>query len=159
MLKRILIVVGVIALGARILVVQNENRHRGAGTETTTIGRMRELMAAQAAYAQMSGGYYARVECLVEPGGCGFAARRPLLEPAFLQTERGGYNFEVRLGPDAKSYAYVALPRKGFFGRRTNSFAVRAFCADATQRICSTPDGSAPAEAGGRCGSSCPDLR
>lgn len=126
--------------------------------EPSILGQMRQLIAAEAAYAQVSGGYYARVECLVQPGTCGMAARPPLLDPLFLRTERWGYNLELRLGPDAKSYAYLAVPVKGFFGRK-NPSAVRAFCADDTQRVCFTPDGSAPAEAGGRCLPACQDLR
>ena len=125
--------------------------------EPTILGQMRQLIAAEAAYAQMSRGYYARVECLVQPGTCGIAPRPPFLDPLFLGTERWGYGLELRLGADAKSFAYLAVPLKGFF--RANPHSVRGFCGDETGRICFTTDGTAPPVQGGRCAPRCQDLR
>jgi Hint domain len=131
---------------------------RGPSTESDALGSMRTLMAAQAAYAQMSGGHYARVECLVSPGTCGFPPRRAFVDPSFLEAERGGYSFDLRLGPDGKSYAYVAIPVKGLFGRAHPS-AIRGFCGDDTERLCFTVDGTPPPVAGHRCAPNCQDLR
>jgi hypothetical protein len=139
--------------------------------ESATLGDMRTLMSAEAAYQAASGGYYGPPECLVAPPTClhGY----PVNLPTFLDSQlasrmpKSGYRRAFHPGapapppadgkPGAKgglvSYAYVAVPlRPGLSG-------VRGFCGDSTGRICFTVDGSAPPVTDGLCDPQCADLR
>ena len=132
------------------------------------IGTLRSMIGAQAAYAQMNGGHYDRIECLAQPAACGLRQAPSFLDPSFLQGERQGYRFDLRLGakppPGARgivsptsvtSYAYLAVPVKSLF----SSYQYRGFCGDDTGTICFTMDGTAPPVADGHCAPSCQQLR
>lgn len=140
-------------------------------TESGTLGDIRTLISAEAAYQAASGGYYGPPECLAAPTTClhGY----PVNQPTFLDSQlaslmpKAGYKrafypgapahppADGRPGPKGGllSYAYVAVPlRPGLTG-------VRGFCGDSTGRICFTTDGSAPPVNDGVCDPGCVDLR
>ena len=146
-------------------------RHPPNSSESSTLGDMRTLLLAEAAYQAASGGAYGTPECLAGPTAClhGYSTN----QPTFLDSQmasllpKTGYKREFHPGaaapppadgkPASKgglaSYAYTAVPvRFGVTG-------TRGFCADSTGRLCFTTDGSAPAVTDGSCAATCQDLR
>ncbi len=144
-------------------------RARVSANEAATIGDIRTMISAQAAYQSMSGGYYGTPDCLARPKEC-----IPNYDgPHFLDAElaaaqvKSGYRRTFHPGPavdaaldgsavPAKSfatYAYVAVPAN------VGQTGVRGFCGDASGRICFTNDGSAPGVTNGECDPGCQDLR
>lgn len=146
--------------------------HRPPNTsEPATLGDIRVLLSAEAAYRAASGGAYGPPECLAAPTTCipGYS----VTQPTFLDSQmasllpKSGYKRAFHPGPAAlppadgkpapkgglARYAYTAVPvRPGLTGSR-------GFCADSTGRLCFTTDGSAPPVADGRCAETCQDLR
>lgn len=126
---------------------------RAALNEFGAMGSVRSMMSAQAAYMS-SKGSYGELACLVEPARCGLPGAKAFVDPDTAAASRRGYRLRLVVGKSAGAaagtYAYLAVPEQpgvtGFHG----------FCADDTNRICYTQDGSEPALAGGRCAPSCP---
>jgi hypothetical protein len=130
--------------------------------EAATIGDIRTIIAAEAAYQRRNSGAYDSLACLAAPASCipGFAANGPAFLDRDLATRetRSGYSRMFHAGPGAhaegtsstsvKTFAYVAVPAEP--GRS----GCRAFCGDSTATICYTPDGRMPSVTGGLC-----DLR
>jgi type II secretory pathway pseudopilin PulG len=135
-------------------------RARVSANEATTIGDIRTVISAEAAYQSINAGYYDKLECLSGPGRCipGYGG------PSFLSDQwpevKSGYRRRFHAGPAAEptpvreshaspsslqSFAYVAIPAS------VNQTGVRGFCGDDTGIICYTLDGSAPAVRDGRC--------
>ena len=144
-------------------------RARVSANEAATIGDIRTVISAEAAYQSYSGGYYGPPECLAAPATCLPAYSGPnFLEPEFASaTVKSGYRrtfhpgSAVASGSDGtaaprgslESFAYVAVPRE------PGKTGIRGFCGDAKGRICFTTDGSPPAVTGGLCDPRCTDLR
>ena len=144
-------------------------RARVAANESATLGDIRTVIAAEAAYQPQNKGYFGRFECLGRPAGClpGYTG------PAFLDgtlasgAVKNGYQRTFHPGKavtvasdgtsawhgSVMSFAYVAVPEK------VGQTGVRGFCGDAKGRICYTTDGSPPAVTDGLCGPGCTDLR
>jgi hypothetical protein len=130
--------------------------------EAATIGDIRTIIAAEAAYQRRNSGAYDSPACLASPASCipGFAAEgTAFLDPDLATRDtRSGYSRTFHAGPrvpsertsptSVKTFAYVAVPTEP--GRS----GCRAFCGDSTATICYTPDGSMPSVTGGLC-----DLR
>jgi hypothetical protein len=125
--------------------------------ESSTLGDVRSLLAAEAAYRAWNGGSYDRLECLSRPWEClpGYPEPVFFLEPEMASLQpRSGYDRFFFPGPAARagkspssisSWAYVAVPT------RPGQTGTRGFCADSTERICVTADGSMPPIAEARC--------
>jgi type II secretory pathway pseudopilin PulG len=132
-------------------------RRQVAQNETAAIANVRAVMAGQEAYRARSGGLYATLECLAAPAKClpGYDG------PPFVDTEsaalapRDGYRYFFDGNASLTSFAYVAVPLK------PGQTGVRAFCGDASGRVCYTTDGAMPEVEGTSCPAAedCMDLR
>jgi hypothetical protein len=124
--------------------------------EWQTLGDVRTIIAAEAAYQGANGGYYDTLECLVRPWDCipgyGKDSTR-FLDEELLSTVRAGFQREFHRGPagpglspsSMRRYAYVAFPME------VSDLRTRGFCGDDEGRICFTRHGTRPAVDAGRC--------
>ncbi len=144
-------------------------RARVSANEAGTIGDIRTVISAEAAYQSASGGYYGPLDCLARPAECIPAYAGPtFLDPQLASgAVKSGYRRTFHPGnPVAQaadgsaaprgsleSFAYVAVPME------SGKTGVRGFCGDSNGRICFTTDGSAPEVTGGACDPGCQDLR
>jgi type IV pilus assembly protein PilA len=155
-LIELLIVVAIIGIIAAIA-IPSLLRARVSANESATIGDIRTVISAQAAYSSTNGGLYeSSWPCLVSPfTGC--IPSYPPNSPTFLDSQiaalspKSGYNrtTDVSLGAPANlgnlqsptstaAYAYVASPvAQGQTG-------VRGFGGDSSGVLCFTPTGTAP---------------
>jgi type IV pilus assembly protein PilA len=154
-LIELLIVVAIIGIIAAIA-IPSLLRARVSANESATIGDIRTVISAQAAYASTNGGLYeGDFDCLVSPFTC--IPSYPTTSPTFLDsqiaglTAKSGYNrTSVALaaptalntasqsGTSTASYSYLASPlAQGQTG-------VRGFGGDSSGVLCTTPDGVAP---------------
>ncbi len=148
-------------------------RARVSANESATIGDIRTVISAQAAYQSSNGGFYGGdLECLATPSACipGYPANGPTFLDSALASlsAKSGYSRKLYVSSvpvggatgqplsrsSVASYAYVAVPiNRGQTG-------VRGFCGDASGVICYTPDGGAPRTRNGTCDpSSCRRLQ
>ena len=138
-------------------------RARVSANESATIGDIRTVISAQAAYQSANGGWYdGNLECLAAPfAGC--VPSYPASGPTFLDSvlaarqPKSGYvrRFEpgrmLAVDPAASSptsvgeYAYVAAPVNA------GQTGVRSFCGDSTGLICFRADGGDIRVLGGVC--------
>jgi hypothetical protein len=160
-------------LGIAAISIPSLLRAKLSALESATIGDLRTMISAQAAYREQNDGLYeARLECLAAPATClpdYPKDGRPFLEPSLASlVEKAGYRRVFHPGP-------VGAPRSAGRGRTRppglSSFAVTAvpvayegmhgFCGDSTGVICFTRDGSEPrVTPDGRCDlSTCKALR
>ena len=132
--------------------------------EGVIVNDMRRVIAAEAVYESLNGGFPDKLECLETPRRCipGYPEDGPsVLEPALARlAPENGYTREFHPGPAAPfipptsspsslaRWAYTAVPTRD---RRSR----KAFCVDSTQRICTTVDGSAPPVKDGQCAMPC----
>ncbi len=140
-------------------------RARVSANEAQTIGDLRSIISAQAAYASSNGGHYDQLECLARPLECipGYPADGPAFLSEVYPAVRAGYNREFQGGLPAdgsevafanlsptsvQSFVYLAYPVSPATG-------IRGFCADYTGRICVTMDGSKPPVVDGQCDPGC----
>jgi hypothetical protein len=146
-------IVGIVAA----IAIPSFLRARVSANEAATIGDIRTVISAQAAYQSANTGFYdGRLACLARPAECvpGYAG------PAFLDAAiasgqaKSGYGREFVAGTavdpssfgegaamspsSVTGYAYVAWPVEN--GRT----GTRAFCGDASGVICFTADGRRP---------------
>jgi prepilin-type N-terminal cleavage/methylation domain-containing protein len=156
-LIELLIVVAIIGIIAAIA-IPSLLRARISANESATIGDIRTVISAQAAFQSANGGWYTGdITCLnnVVPGNC--IPSYPANAPTFVDTAiaslapKSGYSRSFQSGPapvpiatavsgatSASSYAYVASPvNQGQTG-------VRGFAGDASGIVCFTPDGNTP---------------
>ncbi len=132
--------------------------------ESGTLGDIRTIVSAQAAYQSANAGYYDRLECLAAPRAC--LPSYPETAPTFLDSylasgfNKSGYRRHFIAGSRApqgltassmSSYAYIAVPIV------PGETGVRGFCADGQGVICTTSDGSMPFVRDGRCVSTIQD--
>jgi hypothetical protein len=136
-----------------------------AANERAAIANVRAVMAAEEAYRARNGGFYDTLTCLAAPDECIESYQGPgFLAPELAALEpRHGYRYlftpylELRVmarrGADAApakrvpitAFAYAAVPLAP--GRT----GVRAFCGDASGRICYTVNGVMPDAERGTC--------
>jgi hypothetical protein len=160
-------------LGIAAISIPSLLRAKLSALEAATIGDLRTMISAQAAYSQQNDGFYEpRLECLAEPAAClsGYPkSRPPFLDAAVASLEtRFGYRRAFYPGPAGAprpavggrprppgitSFAYTAVP-EAYEG-------MRGFCADSTGLICLTRDGREPrVTPEGKCDlSTCKDYR
>ena len=146
-------------------------RARVSANEAVAIGDLRTVVSAQQTYASANGGFFDSLECLSAPTNC--IPDYPAAGPTFLHegittaSVKSGYTRTFYPGapgqPTAEwqssvsptslaAFAYVAAPEQpGVSG-------TRAFCADASGRVCSTSSGEMPPVFDGVCPIDCIDL-
>jgi type IV pilus assembly protein PilA len=148
-------------------------RARIAANEASAIGNVRTVVSAQAAYQSANQGFYdGRWECLSGPQACIPDYTGPtFIEAALFEGPRSGYVHELQGGAQAAA-------AKGISPSSTDAFAViaypvaagktgvRAFCGDASGRICAVVNGSkdelverTSGPSGVRCADACHELR
>jgi hypothetical protein len=149
--------VGVLAAVA----IPNLLKARTSANEAATIGDIRTVISAEAAYQGMSGtDEYGELLCLSEPQSC----RPDYAGPTFLDptltslADKNGYKrsfFSGEAGSTTggiKSYAYTAVPLQ------PGKTGVRSFCGDGSGVICVNDDGSPFDAQGGQCPPGCTPL-
>jgi type IV pilus assembly protein PilA len=144
-LIELLIVVAIIGIIAAIA-IPSLLRARVSANESATIGDIRTVISAQAAYHSSTGGYYAPVTCLLDPQGAGCIPSYPATGPTFIDSAmaslqtKSGYNRttdETAVVPLGLScYIYHATPTN------TGLTGVRGFAGDCSGVICQTADGT-----------------
>jgi type IV pilus assembly protein PilA len=154
-LIELLIVVAIIGIIAAIA-IPSLLRARVSANESATIGDIRTVISAQAAYQSSNGGFYeGKMACLVAPSN-GCIPNYPANAPTFLdsqlasQTAKSGYNrsFQSGLPPmplppvsspsSQAAYAYLASPVN------VGQTGVRGFGGDSSGVLCFDPKGTAP---------------
>ena len=158
-LIELLIVVAIIGIIAAIA-IPSLLRARVSSNESATIGDIRTVISAQAAYQGVNGGYYESIlTCMSKRGGC--IPNSPANAPTYLDTviasqaPKSGYKRffdpvaaltaaddpEVGVslsGSSTVGYAYVASPLN------LGQTGVRGFGGDASGVLCFTNTGAAP---------------
>lgn len=138
-------------------------RARVSANEAATIGDLRTVISAEAAYSSANAGFPDTLECLAAPARCipGYPESGPhFLDETFANATRHGYRFRFVAGPAAAAeqvpgaqispssvttFAYVAEPVS------SGQTGVRAFCAEASGIICFSPDGRIQGAEHGAC--------
>ena len=168
-LIELLIVVAIIGIIAAIA-IPSLLRARVSANESATLGDIRTLISAQAAYQSANSGFYdSNLACLTQPSvGC--IPSYPSIAPTFLdsqlasQNSKSGYNRSFSFGltstnvPTASTtstsvYAYDATPVV------VGQTGVRGFAADSSGRICFTTNGVSVGTTAGTLPANCQDLR
>lgn len=135
-------------------------RARVSANEAATIGDIRTVISAQAAYDSTSGGGYGDLACLAEPKSCIDEYSGPsFLDPTFASaSEKSGYKRSFQPGPAAsavrryQSFAYTAVPTT------PGQTGVRSFCGDASGLVCFDPSGTEIVPQAGACPRTCLPL-
>jgi prepilin-type N-terminal cleavage/methylation domain-containing protein len=143
-LIELLIVVAIIGIIAAIA-IPSLLRARVSANEAATVGDIRSVISAQAAYHSASGGTYGPLTCLTAPSVAGCIPSYPVNSPTFLDSQltstqpKSGYNrsFEGQPMPGGLScYTYHATPST------PDQTGVRGFGGDCSGRVCVTTDGT-----------------
>jgi prepilin-type N-terminal cleavage/methylation domain-containing protein len=158
-LIELLIVVAIIGIIAAIA-IPSLLRARVSANESATIGDIRTVISAQAAYQSANGGWYDNnLLCLTNPNAC--IPNYPSNSPTFLDSQltsllpKSGYSRSF-LGGDtpglrntattsttsATSYVYWATPTSA------GQTGVRGFAGDASGLLCFSTDGALAATTG-----------
>ncbi|OFV87597.1 MAG: hypothetical protein A2V74_01640 [Acidobacteria bacterium RBG_16_70_10] len=159
-LIELLIVVAIIGIIAAIA-IPSLLRARVSANESATIGDIRTLISAQAAYQSSNGGFYeSNFDCLVNPSA-GCIPSYPTNGPTFVDSQiasmqaKSGYARTRIAGPppapipamsspgSISAYAYIASPVN------VGQTGVRGFGGDSSGVLCFTNTGAAPAGANG----------
>jgi type IV pilus assembly protein PilA len=160
-LIELLIVVAIIGIIAAIA-IPSLLRARVSANESATIGDIRTVISAEAAYHSANGGFYGVITCLTAPSGGGCIPSYPPTGPTFLDSQisalvaRSGYDrsFDQNVIPGGVScYTYHATPSV------PNQTGVRGFAGDCSGRICFTPSGGAVPTVSAALAPSCNSLQ
>ena len=146
-LIELLIVVAIIGIIAAIA-IPSLLRARVSANEAATIGDIRTLISAEAAYHSANAGFYGPPDCLAGPFQANCIPSYPTNAPVFLDSNlaslggKSGYDRSFQPGrptgvrQDMPCYAYHAVPLN------PGSTGVRAFAGDCSGTICFTNDGT-----------------
>jgi len=160
-LIELLIVVAIIGIIAAIA-IPSLLRARVSANESATIGDIRTVISAQAAYQSANGGWYdANLLCLTAPFDGACIPNYPSNSPTFLDSQltsllaKSGYsrsfgagdvplniNSNISSGTSVTSYVYWATPTSG------GQTGVRGFAGDSSGLLCFSTDGSVAATTG-----------
>ena len=172
-LIELLIVVAIIGIIAAIA-IPSLLRARVSANEAGTLGDMRTLISAQAAYQSANSGYYdGNLSCLTEPSNGACIPSYPAIAPTFLDSQlasqgtKSGYNRSYQSGAiiapvvAASSPTSTAVYRYDATPTHIGQSGVRGFAADFSGRICFTTDGASVAAglSAGMLPGVCQDLR
>src|SRR5688572_29699119 len=168
-LIELLIVVAIIGIIAAIA-IPSLLRARVSANESATLGDIRTLISAQAAYQSANSGFYdGDLSCLTQPAN-GCIPSYPSIAPTFLDSQlasqqaKSGYNRSFQTGGIAISVA-TASPTSAAVYRYDatpvviGQTGVRGFAADSSGRICFTVDGTPVPGGSGQLPGTCSDLR
>jgi len=169
-LIELLIVVAIIGIIAAIA-IPSLLRARVSANESATLGDIRTLISAQAAYQSANSGFYdGALSCLTEPSNATCIPSYPTIAPTFLDSQlasqqaKSGYNRTFSTGGAAVVVA-TASPSSTAVYRYDSTpvvigqTGVRGFAADSSGRICFTVDGVSVAGVAGQLPGTCSDLR
>ena len=146
-LIELLIVVAIIGIIAAIA-IPALLRARVSANESATLGDIRTVISAEAAYHAANGGFYGPLPCLSGPDDPNCIPGYPTAAPIFLDSQlaslnaKGGYARAFVGGPptglrlDIPCFAYHATPVV------PGKTGVRGFAADCSGTICFTNDGT-----------------
>jgi type IV pilus assembly protein PilA len=155
-LIELLIVVAIIGIIAAIA-IPSLLRARVSANESATIGDIRTVISAQAAYQSANGGFYdSNLTCMVNPfTGC--IPQYPTTSPTFLDSQVAGlisksgydrafaggsapqtFNTGISSPGSVVTYAYAASPQS------QGQTGVRGFAGDSSGVLCFTSTGAAP---------------
>lgn len=142
------------------------------GRDRAALLNVRTVLLAEKQFAKRNGALYGPFECLTKPETClpDFPKEdAPFLDPTYDCLEaRLGYERRFHPGPKAtedelrrakavpdslKCFAFTAFPVKG------GETGLRAYCGDASGKICFTTDGAPPRVREGRCVPPCQELK
>ena len=162
-LIELLIVVAIIGIIAAIA-IPSLIRARVSSNESATVGDIRSVISAEAAYHSAAGGYYGTLDCLLVPSGAGCIPAYSATSPTFIDSQIG--SLQAKSGYDR---AFFTNPIPGGLGcyvyqttpSSQDKTGVRGFSGDCSGVICYTPDGSpVPLDgSGGAMAPSCLALR
>ncbi len=159
-LIELLIVVAIIGIIAAIA-IPSLIRARVSANESATVGDIRTVISAQAAYHSTNGGWYeANIVCLHNPFvGC--IPNYPSTSPTFIDSQLaslqpksgydrtfqggqtpGGLNPSINSNTSVTSYIYWATPTS------PGQTGVRGFAGDSSGALCFSTDGSSAATTG-----------
>jgi prepilin-type N-terminal cleavage/methylation domain-containing protein len=173
-LIELLIVVAIIGIIAAIA-IPSLLRARVSANESATLGDIRTLISAQAAYQSANGGFYdGSLDCLTQPSNAACIPAYPTNAPTFLdsqlasQSAKSGYARLFTQGglvpgipTNVSSPTSVSVYRYDATPVNIGQTGVRGFGADSSGRICFSNDGQ-PVAAGANVGelpNNCNDLR
>jgi type IV pilus assembly protein PilA len=168
-LIELLIVVAIIGIIAAIA-IPSLLRARVSANESATLGDIRTLISAEAAYQSANGGFYdGNLDCLTQPSAC--IPSYPSNAPTFLdsqlasQQSKSGYNRLFTGGaipaplPASSSVSSVSVYSYDATPVNIGQTGVRGFAADSSGRICFTNNGAPVGASGGVLPANCQDLR
>lgn len=144
---------------------------RVAANESATIGDIRTVISAQAAYRTVNGGFYdGNLDCLTQPAWC--VPSYPFSAPTFLDSQlasqqvKAGYLRSFRAGdpptpiPATASPTSMRVYRYDATPLTVGLTGVRGFAGGHDDRICFTSDGSpVPSGVGAELPPNCQRLR
>jgi prepilin-type N-terminal cleavage/methylation domain-containing protein len=143
-LIELLIVVAIIGIIAAIA-IPSLLRARVSANEAATIGDIRTVISAEAAYHGANRGYYGILQCLNDPQGAGCIPNYPASAPTFLDSalaspivSKSGYTRTFTGAPvpgGLSCYVYSGVPSN------LGQSGVRGLAGDCSGKICYTPDG------------------
>ena len=162
-LIELLIVVAIIGIIAAIA-IPSLLRARVSANESATLGDIRTLISAQAAYQSANSGFYdGNLSCLTEPSNGACIPSYPAIAPTFLDSQlasqqtKSGYNRSFQSGAVRSLRASRRLRRRRRSVYRYDATpinigqtGVRGFAADSSGRICFTTNGVSVAAAAAR---------
>jgi type IV pilus assembly protein PilA len=133
-LIELLIVVAIIGIIAAIA-IPSLLRARVSANEAATIGDIRTIISAEAAYASSNSQIYGRLSCLSTPSDVACIPNYPTTAPTFLDAslassiagvQKSGYQRNFINAADTSVYCYSASPATA------NQTGVRSFAGDAS---------------------------
>jgi prepilin-type N-terminal cleavage/methylation domain-containing protein len=161
-LIELLIVVAIIGIIAAIA-IPSLLRARVTANEAATVGDIRSVISAEAAYHSAAGGYYGTLSCLLAPTGAGCIPSYPAAAPTFIDSligasvSKSGYSRtmnETAAVPGGLScYVYSGTPLS------QGQTGVRGLGGDCSGRVCITTDGSAVPTVSGAMVPGCTSLQ
>ena len=158
-LIELLIVVAIIGIIAAIA-IPSLLRARVSANEAGTIGDIRSVISAQAAFQSAASGWYAPISCLNTPSGCivGYPATAPTFADATITatSPKSGYNRSFTDGsapnPAPPATVLVGVLAGYCYGASPSTVGqtgVRGFGGDASGRVCQNILGNDECVSGG----------